>query len=55
MSWSFCSGTMRANTFTAPIRRASSSSLIASSSGPVMTARGVLRPISPRDASAVPG
>ena len=52
---SFCSGTMRANTLTVRIRRASSSSAMAESSGPVMTPAPLSSPISRAIASAVPG
>ena len=55
MSWSFCSGTMRAKTLTVRIRRASSSSLMASSSGPVMHPAAYSIPTSRAIASAVPG
>ena len=41
---SFCSGTMRAKTLTEPIRPASSSSVIASSSGPVIAPSTVVEP-----------
>ena len=54
-SRSFCSGTMRAKRLTVFTRRASDSSSIASSSGPVITSSALDRPISRPMLCAVPG